>query len=208
MLPRCGIIAVLIVLAACGSSSGKASGGSAAASCGPAGAQTLAVDRTARVYQSGGNVYGCSTASKRSYRLGASARSIREGRAGPIALAGTDVAYGYTQYGVDTVSAEVLVRDLSTGRQLRSEPATTAPARVEFVQSVDSVVVKADGAVAWIGESGSVISGPTNTEVDRADARGLSMLDSGSGIDLRSLRLHGVTVTWRHDGRTRSASLN
>ena len=207
MLARCGIACGLIALAACGSSLGKAPGGSAAASCGPARAKTLAVDQTARVYESGGNVYGCSTASRRSYRLGASARSIREGRAGPIALAGTDVAYGYTVYGVDTVSAQVRVRDLATGKQLRSEPATTAPARVEFRESVDSVVVRSDGAVAWIGESGSVISGPTTTEVDRADARGLAKVDSGSGIDVHSLRLHGATVTWRHGGRSRSASL-
>ena len=207
MLARCGIACGLIALAACGSSLGKAPGGSAAASCGPAGAQTLAIDRQARVYQSGGNVYGCATASRRSYRLGASARSIREGRAGPVALAGTDVAYGYTVYGVDTVSAQVLVRDLASGKQLRSEPATTAPARVEFVESVDSVVVKADGAVAWIGRSGSVVSGPTNTEVDRADARGLAKLDSGSNIDVHSLRLHGATLSWRHRGSSRSASL-
>jgi hypothetical protein len=207
MLARCGIACGLIALAACGSSLGKTSGGSASASCGPAGAKTLAIDRQARVYESGGNVYGCSTASRRSYRLGASARSIREGRAGPVALAGTDVGYGYTVYGVDTVSAQVLVRDLATGKQLRSEPATTGPARVESVESVDSVVVKPDGAVAWIGQSGSVVSGPTNTEVDRADARGLAKLDTGSGIDPHSLRLHGATVTWRHNGSSRSASL-
>jgi hypothetical protein len=207
VLARCGIACGLIALAACGSSLGKAPAGSAAASCGPAAAKTLAVDRTARVYESAGEVYGCATASRRSYRLGASARSIREGRAGPIALAGTDVAYGYTVYGVDTISAQVLVRDLTTGKQLRSEPATTAPARVEFVESVDSVVVKPDGAVAWIGESGSVTGGPTNTEVDRADARGLAKLDSGGSIDVHSLRLHGGTVTWRHSGNSRSASL-
>jgi hypothetical protein len=34
-----------------------------------------------------------------------------------------------------------------------------------------------------------------------------SVLDSGAGIDPRSLKLHGSTLTWRHDGATRRATL-
>jgi hypothetical protein len=221
MRARCGILAGALVLAACGSSSGMAPsqssgatastaqpGAGARAACGPAGAQTLAVDRVARVYQSGGNVYGCFTTTGHTYVLGASARSIREGRAGPIALAGRYVAYGYARFGVDTVSATVVVRDLGNGRQVRSGPATTKPVGPEFFQSVASIVVKADGAVAWIGQSGSIIRhGSSEIEVDKADAHGISLLDSGSGIDPRSLRLHGSAVSWRRSGRSRSASL-
>lgn len=127
---------------------------------------------------------------------------------GPIALAGQDAAYGLASYGVDTVSASVIVRRLSDGEQLRSAPATRKPVGPEFMQSVAAVVVKPDGAVAWIGEGGSVISGRTrDIEVGRADARGVALLDSGTGIDARSLRLQGSSVTWRHSGQTRSASL-
>lgn len=216
MRVRCGIVAGLLTLAACGSSSGMAprtgrpvTTADAKAACGPAGARTLAVDRVARVYQSGGNVYGCSTATRRPYLLGASARSIREGRAGPIALAGQDAAYGFTSFGVDTISTAVVVRDLGDGKRLRSEPATSRPLRAEFFQSVDSIVVKPDGSVAWIGEGGSVISGGvTDIELDKADTHGFALLDSGNGIDTRSLRLHGSALTWRHGGRSRSASLD
>jgi hypothetical protein len=178
------------------------------ATCGPSGARTLALDRVARVYQSGGGVYGCSTAARRSYRLGAGARSIREGRAGPIALAGVDVAYGLTRYGVDTAGAQVVVRDLRNGGQLRSEPATTGRLGVEFFQSVAAVVVKPGGAVAWIGLGGSVIhAGHEVVEVSKADARGRALLDASTGIDVRSLRLLGSTVSWRHGGRTETARL-
>lgn len=202
---RCAIVVAVVALAACGSSSGMAG----AARCGPSGVRTLAVDGLARVYQSGGDVFGCSTAGGRSYRLGAAARSIRQGRAGPIALAGVDVAYGLTEFGVDTISAQVIVRNLRSGKQLRSEPATTRALGVEFFQSVAAVVVKPDGAVAWVGQGGSVIHpGGGEIEVDRSDARGRALLDSGAGIDVRSLRLRGSTTSWRHHGRIRSARLD
>ena len=214
MQGRCATIVGLIALAACGSSAGKTAPGTTNAGplpavCGPAGARTLAVDRAARAYQSGSGVYGCSAAARRSYLLGASARSIREGRAGPIALAGSDVAYGYTRFGIDTVSAQVVVRDLASGKQLHSEPATSRPLGPEFFQSVATVVVKPDGAVAWIGDGGSIIAGRTrDIEVDRAEARGFALLESGAGIDARSLRLRGSTLTWRDGARTRSARLD
>lgn len=209
---RCAAFVGLIALTACGSSSGRASQRSvtsaASGRCGPAAAQTLTADRVARVYESGANVYGCATAAGRSFLLGASARTIREGRAGPFALAGTDVAYGYTRYGVDTVAAQVIVRDLASGRQVRSEPPTSQPPRVEFAQSIEAIVVKADGAVAWVGESGSVMSRSRDVEVDRADRRGLARLDSGPGVEAGSLKLHGSTIRWRHGARERSAKLD
>jgi hypothetical protein len=207
---RCAIAVGLIALAACGSSSGRVGGSSSGAggTCGPSAARTLAVDRVARVYQSGGGVYGCSTAGRRSYRLGAGARSIREGRAGPIALAGVDVAYGLTRYGVDTVGAQAVVRNLRNGGQLRSEPATAGRLGVEFFESIAAVVVKPGGAVAWIAQGGSVIpAGHGVIQVSKADARGRALLDSGSGIDVRSLRLLGSTLSWRHDGRVETARL-
>jgi hypothetical protein len=214
MRVRCALIVALLALGACGSSSGKTSvpegttGSASPARCGPSGARTLAVDHAARVYQSGGNVYGCTAGTRHAYLLGADARSIREARAGPIALAGRVVAYGFTWFGVDTVTATVIVRDLGDGKQLRTEPATTGPLHPEFTQFVGSIVVKPDGAVAWIGEGGSVISGASEVEVDRADKHGLARLDSGGAIDVRSLRLVGSKLAWRHGSQARSASLD
>jgi hypothetical protein len=190
-----------------GAGSGPATHAAGASPCGPRRAHTLAAGRLARVYSLGGSVLGCSAHGRRSYRLGSASRSIAEGRAGPAAVAGEDVAYGLTTYGVDTASTVVIVRDLRDGARLRSLPATTAPLRPESFQSVTAIAVKADGAVAWIGQAGSVISGKPTTEVHGADRRGPALLDAGAGIAPRSLRLRGSTLSWTDGGRTRRAAL-
>jgi hypothetical protein len=130
---------------------------------------------------------------------------------GPVAVAGDIAAYGLTQFGVDTVAANVVVRRLTDNRLVRSMPATSAPLRPEFVQSVGSLVVKGDGAVAWIATAGSIIGEQVQeTEVHRADARGVVLLSSGqpsAAIDPASLRLRRSTVMWAQAGRSRSATL-
>jgi hypothetical protein len=130
---------------------------------------------------------------------------------GPVAVAGDIAAYGLTQFGVDTVAANVVVRRLTDNRLVRSMPATSAPLRPEFVQSVGSLVVKGDGAVAWIATAGSIIGEQVQeTEVHSADARGVVLLSSGqpsAAIDPASLRLRGSTVMWAQAGRSRSATL-
>jgi hypothetical protein len=219
MRMRCGMLTALVALAACGSSAGMprhaaGAGGSgppgsaAAGRCGPRSARTLAADSRARVYSTGNAVYGCAAGAHQSFRLGAAARSLREGRVGPVALAGVDAAYGLATFGVDTGSAQVIVRRLSDGRQLRSAPATQGRLGPESVQAVDALVVKANGAVAWIAEARSIISQRSAViQVARDDARGNSVLDSGTGIDARSLRLHGSSLSWRDGSQTRSATL-
>jgi hypothetical protein len=177
------------------------------AGCGPHAAQTLAASQKARVYQLGGEVYGCALGSPHSYRLGAAARTIREGRAGPVAVAGGYAGYGLTRFGIDTVSSQVVVRNLGNGRELHDTPAITSLLPESF-QSVDAIVLKSDGAVAWISAVESVISTRGHQiEVLRIDDRGQATLDSGSGIESGSLRLHGSTVAWRDGSVTRTATL-
>jgi hypothetical protein len=219
---RCLPLILLLVLAACGSSSaapepsrtsttatgttrtGTTSG--ASTTCGPESAQTLAVSPQARVYLSSGQVYGCAIATGQSYHLGAGQHSFREGRVGVIAVAGRYAGYGLTSFGVDMVSAQVIVRSLANGNVLH-QAAATSRVLVESFQSIDSIVLKPDGAVAWISQVGSVISHGRYLEVHRLDSRGQGLLDSGAGIVSRSLRLHGSTVTWRDGSNARSASL-
>lgn len=212
---RCATYTVLFALAACGSSSAASDGPSTAsqparasvAACGPRDGHTLAASRSARAYSLHGDVYGCATDGHHNYLLGAGSRSIRERRAGPIAVAGADAAYGLTSFGVDTVMTEVVVRRLSDGRQLRALPATTKTLPESF-QTVDAVVVKSDGAVAWISSVSSVIThGAATVEVLRADSRGETVLDSAGSIDPRSLRLSGSNLTWRDASKTRAATL-
>lgn len=209
MRVRCALIVVLAGLAACGSSSGMSRGSSSPPNCAPAHAQALAADGRASVYVSSGHVYGCAHSTSRRYLLGASARSIREGRAAPVVLAGVDVGYGLSTFGVDTGSTQVVVRRLTDGKLLHRAPATSSVAGPESYQSVTAIVLKPAGAVAWIGQSSSIVGrGHGVVELHRFGGRGQSVLDRGSGIANTSLRLRGSVLSWTHAGRPRSATLS
>jgi hypothetical protein len=124
-----------------------------------------------------------------------------------VAVAGSFAAYALTSFGVDTVTTVVVVRNLSSGKRLRDVAATTKVLPESF-QTVDGIVVKADGAVAWISSVSSVFShGSATVEVHRADSRGATLLDSGRAIDPRSLRLSGATLSWRDGSSARKATL-
>ncbi len=195
-----------VAVAGCVPAAGLSAPAGRARGCVPDRARTLIANDRAAVYALGAGVYGC-TASGRRYRLGASDRTLREGRAGPLALAGVDVAYGLSSFGVDTGTAQVLVRRLTDGVVLRKASATSHSAGAESYQSVAALVVKADGAVAWIGLGRSIIGRRPVVEVHRYDRRGQALLDSGSAVATGSLRLHGSQLTWTKRGQRRSATL-
>jgi hypothetical protein len=158
-------------------------------------------------------VYGCSFVHGRSFRLGSSAGSFHEARVQPVVVAGTDAAYGLANFGVDTVSASVVVRRLTDGRQL-AEFAATRSGLVEGFESVPSLALESTGAVAWIGVAHSIVARREVIEVHAAgSAAGAGpgssdrVLDSGPQIVPTSLRLRGSTLTWRHGATTRHATL-
>lgn len=175
--------------------------------CGPASATTLAANGRVRVYVLHQVVYGCSAARKRSFRLGHGTRSLAESSVGPVAVAGDLTAYGLRNFGVDTVISSVVVRRLTDGAQLKELAATHARGAESF-QSIGSVVVRPDGAVAWIGTQHSIAGGRgTVLEVHASSTAGDRVLESGSAIDATSLRLRGTTLTWVDGGVTRHATL-
>ena len=124
-----------------------------------------------------------------------------------MTVAGELAAYGLERCGVDAGFSNVVVRRLTDGAQLRSLPATTKPLGPESYHSVGSLVLKSDGAVAWIGVGSSILRRGSYAEVHRADRRGQALLDSGAAIDPRSLKLNGSTLSWRHANLTRGSSL-
>jgi hypothetical protein len=135
---------------------------------------------------------------------------MREARVGPAALAGTVAAYGQTSFGVDTISAVVVVRRLSDGKQLANRPAFDGPLGPEFAVSVQAVVVKRNGSAGWIVQGGSIISTQSTTQVVALSQGNERVLDSTPTgvIDPKSLHLHGSTLTWTHGGAQRSATLS
>ena len=195
---------VALALGACGAAARPTS----STACGPSSARTLAADHIARVYATASAVYGCTRGASQRYKLGA-VGPIREARVGSVALAATVVAYSQSTFGVDTISSVVVVRRLSDGKQLADDPAFVGPLGPEFSESVQSVVTKRDGSAAWIVEGGSIVSQQSTTEVVSLSAGRERILDSGSGggIDVKSLRLQGSSLTWTHGGQTRSATL-
>jgi hypothetical protein len=217
---RLWILALLVALAACGSSAAKtpttsiattsAAGAPArptATHCGPASAKTLAGNGRVRVYVTHEDVYGCSVARGRSFHLGHGMRAIDQPQVGPVTVAGNLAGYGLVSFGVDTVRASVVVRRLTDGAELRNLPALRAVAAESF-QSIGSLVLAPGGAVAWIGAESSIGGRHGHViEVHAAAAGGDRVLDSGSRIDPASLRLHGSTLTWTNGGTARHAAL-
>lgn len=139
-------------------------------------------------------------------RLGSRQSCLGSPLIGPVTVTGVLAAYGSEACGVDTGSTLVLVRRLTDGHVLRSVSAT-GPIGAESHQTVGSVVVKRDGAVAWIGTGHSLGVSHALTEVWRADRHGTARLDSGVAIRVHSLRLTGSTLHWRHGATPRSAPL-
>jgi len=82
---------------------------------------------------------------------------------------------------------------------------------------VYSLVLKPDGAAAWIAVDFPPPSPSTGlscgneiapvTEVRRYDRRGLQVIGQGAGIEPKSLRLRGSTLSWVDEGMRVTASL-
>ncbi len=93
------------------------------------------------------------------------------------------------------------------GKRLMSFVATTNPLGPESYQSVDSLVLKSDGAVAWIGVASSIVRHGNDIEVHKTEQHAQVLLDSGPGIDPSSLRLRRSVLTWKRANLTRQAGL-
>ena len=212
-------LTAVFALAACGPSSAiaRTAGASravattgsawvAGARCGSASGRTLAADARARVYALHGSVYGCAGPG-RQYRLGVTGNCILAHCVGPVVVAGALAAYGLKSCGIDLCTARVIVRRLSDGRQVVDDDANSLPLGPESIQSVDSLVLRADGDSAWIAVGSSIVGHNRVVEVHAQDRTGDHLLDTGAAVQPGSLRLRGVELTWRHGRTLHSATL-
>jgi hypothetical protein len=177
-------------------------------SCSSIRAHVVAADTQAQVFIALNSFlthsyYGCVYGSRHIYELGIvnDCESAGAGGCGGISMAGlggTFVAYEEHLPGLGAGWLEI-VRNLRTGRVLRKLP-HGAP---------KSVVVKSDGAIAWIvGTRVATANGPAEDEVYASDSSGTRLLASGPGIEPASLALAGSTVYWTREGHPVSAPLN
>jgi hypothetical protein len=68
-----------------------------------------------------------------------------------------------------------------------------------------AIVVKNDGRVAWIVETGYPVA---EYQVHAVDKSGNQMLAAGTDVDLHSLALTGSTLYWTQGGKPISSVLN
>jgi hypothetical protein len=143
--------------------------------------------------------------------------TIKETLTGPLVA--------YEQYAVRESESEwyVIVRDLRTGRVIHSAPTGTVltpahecdtPGRCQGVGPTTTIVLKSDGAVAWIAEDEDRSTGLDGTpehrvywDVESLDQSGSRLLASGFDIDPHSLALAGSTLYWTQAGKPFSAQL-
>jgi hypothetical protein len=147
------------------------------------------------------------TGGRGAYRLGRSGRCVGSQTVAAVAVTGRVTAYALNSCGVDMSTTRVLVRRLSDGALLSSQPALGTPTGPESIQSVTSIVVSRAGHAAWIARSQSVLSHRLTVQVLAQARQGKRILDSGRTIAPASLRLEGTTLSWGHGGVVRRATL-
>ena len=153
--------------------------------------------------------YGCRFSQGRLRELPASSEQDAYG----FQLAGRYVAYATNtaEEASPTTGATVYVVDLKTGKAAFAEGAYVVPPSppdVEFSDSVDSIVLRANGSVAWITDaSGS--NNPQETLVVRRHGTSVTVLDRGFDVRLGSLALSrdGTTVFWMRGSTAKAAPM-
>ena len=164
---------------------------------------------------------GCVNSRKGSYKLGEEfvpTPTEVNGGIYRLALSGPIIAYEESFYGGNRYSEgrgeesveewHVVVRNLQTGSVLHKTPTgANEKDHPKFVGDgpTTAIVVKADGAVAWITDT---VQSENRYQVHALDNTGERTLTVGSNINPNSLALAGSTLYWTQGGKSESAVLN
>ncbi len=226
------VLLVLALLATAVPLSAAASHKKAPPKCPLAHARVMIADPQAEVYllpeHFGGlggvelaKIFGCAfKGTHRNYLLGEPPESSSSGSGGIEleTLAGPMAAYFAGSGGPGGASWLVEVRNLATGKLVHQVPSGTPahpePPRTEHgltvtyvgIGPVESLVVKSDGAVAWIARDDFEES--LSYQVHVLDKNGSRVLAASTEIEPKSLALAGSVLYWTEAGRPMSARLN
>lgn len=157
------------------------------------GTRTLAHSATARIfeYERNGNDYACLYSSGHARYLSVSEHFFYR----LVRFAGPYVAFVQNIAAIDD---HVGVLNMRTGHLHNYEEAP--PIEKSICAEVNSLVLKSDGAVAWIATNfptGGCENPPGPiVEVHRHDRRGSAVLAQGPAIDPASLSLGGSLLLW------------
>ncbi|HEU4657355.1 MAG TPA: hypothetical protein VFR97_07510 [Capillimicrobium sp.] len=181
-------LTAVLVLAAVAPTAGAVTVPAGTAPCPPKkhDKRVTVLSRTAKsvIFERRGRTIACWRPAKRAWALGRGAAVS--------AVVGEQLAYG--------AGDEVRLLQLPTGEATTVDHAVDTGSAVSGAK-VTSVVLRGDGAIAWIGEATS--GGAVVRQVRQVGG----LLGTGSGIDPTSLRLKGDRVAWTQSGVERSAPL-
>jgi hypothetical protein len=171
--------------------------------CDKLGARTLLQTKRVRIFTEGGRLYGCLYSTGRIVKL--TQGGGIDPTLGEVALAGRYIGFEIESAGPDDGPyADLFVQDLRTGRIKRATNSVD-PSSGFFYGDVRKLVLTRKGAIAWIvrpySNRGNFKPLPL-LQVQKLDRNGPRLLDAGTGIKAKSLKLTRPRVTWRH-GNTR-----
>jgi hypothetical protein len=193
--------------------------------CRPAGARTLSVGSQLRAFSMAGEVVACVRASGRQTILG-SAPGGDGGcfpdfcSVGRVAVAGALVAYGVDNDGRGGLDYHVIVRDVLRRRVISDRPngvfhpedfdrclGATGGSMTTGIGPTTDLVVRRDGAVAWIAQRKCDARGPASYEVfTQSRAQTPVLRDASLSIAPTSLHLTGAGVGWSNAGQPHRAT--
>jgi len=174
------------------------------------GARTIAANRHVRVFRARGEVFGCRRTANRAYGIGHGGQECQNNDLIDSAVvAGNFAALNVRTCSLTNSSSSVHLVNLRDGRgRFRSAPLST-PGSDSSYDAIRGMAVTAAGRLAWIGVRVSrdavVAAEVRRRRPDFADRS--VVLDSGTGIDPRSLRRSGSMLRWRNAGAARSARI-
>jgi len=181
-----------------------------ATNCSLKSAKTLAANRSVRVFQRSDKVYGCRRSADRAYVLGIRGECQNNDEIDGVVVAGNQAALNVQTCSLTSSQSRVLLVSLRTGRvSFASNPLSTAPRIDSGYDAIRGMAVTAEGAIAWIGvgvERGVVVAAEVRRRARGSSTRAV-LLDSGTGIDPRSLQRRDSRVTWRSGAAERSAAM-
>ena len=193
---------------------GQRAGSVRAPDCTLKGAKTIAANRHVRVFTARirrwREVFGCRRDADRAFAIGdANGECQNYDDIDGAVVSGNFVALNVHTCSLDSSQSAVKLLNLRDGRvRFASLPLATNSPPTAY-DAIRGMVLTATGRLAWIGvrvERGAVVAAQVRRRLPRSQ-RGSAVLDSGTGIDPRSLRRRGSEIRWRNAGVARSAAI-
>lgn len=150
--------------------------------------------------------YGCLDSIGRRFMLGEDGTGA-DGHGQDLShfrLAGVHAGFASQICPIDLCDFGVEVVDLRDGKTERRS--RSRGPNLDASYPVTDLVLEDNGSAGWIS-SPQVLGQGQRTDVWAYDTLGARQLDSGRGIEPKSLTLSDSTLTWRNGGATRSATL-